>query len=83
MLTLAVWAPYGIEIEPYARNPKPIPSRIKPIENLTGPLGLNLEAQSIEKIGAKIIINKEFRTENQDAGISVSTTSATFQLNGT
>ena len=59
------------------------PSRIKPIENLTGPLGLNFEAQSIEKIGAKIIINNEFKTENQDAGISVSSTSLRSNSKGT
>ena len=36
-----------------------------------GPDGLYFEAQILEKIGANIMINNEFNTENQDAGISV------------
>jgi hypothetical protein len=36
-----------------------------------GPDGLYFEAQILEKIGANIIINKEFNTENHEAGISV------------
>ena len=58
-------------MDPYAKNPKPRPRRIKPIENFTGPEGLYFEAQIFEKIGAKIIINNEFSTENHEAGISV------------
>tara|TARA_B100001939_G_C16650010_1_gene491366 strand:+ start:490 stop:672 length:183 start_codon:yes stop_codon:yes gene_type:complete len=58
-------------MEPYAKKPKPRPNRIKPIENFIGPEGLYFEAQILEKIGAKSIMNSEFKTENQDAGISV------------
>ena len=38
--------------------------------NLTGPLGLSEEAHILEKIGAKMTMKSELRTENQDAGIS-------------
>ena len=44
---------------------------LEPIENFIGPEGLNFDAQIFEKIGAKIIINSAFRTENHEAGISV------------
>ena len=71
ILTLAVLAPNGIDNDPYERNAKPKPKSINPIENLIGPDGLYFEAQILEKIGANIIINNEFNTENQDAGISV------------
>ena len=42
--------------------------------NFIGPLGLNLEAHILENKGANKIIKSEFRTENQDAGISVAVT---------
>ncbi|CAI8285600.1 MAG: Uncharacterised protein [Flavobacteriales bacterium] len=71
MLTLAVSAPIGIPQEPNAKKAKPVPSKINPIANFAGPLGFNFDAHILEKSGASRIIYKEFKTENQDAGISV------------
>src|SRR5688500_4514703 len=55
-------------------NPKT--NNIKPMANLTGPEGLNLLSQILEKRGAKAIIKKEFKIPNQEAG-----TSATSAVN--
>ena len=68
---MTVLAPKGIERDPYERKPNPIPNKTNPIANLTGPDVFKLELHILEKIGAKIIINREFKTENQEAGISV------------
>ena len=75
MLMLAVLAPSGIPAAPYDKKAKPKPSKIKPIANLTGPLGLWDDAHILEKTGAKITINKELSTENQEAGISATSDS--------
>ena len=43
----------------------------KPIPNLIGPVGLYFDCHTLEKIGAKTIIKKEFKIANQEAGTSV------------
>ena len=57
-------------IDPKAKIPKPVPKRISPIANFTGPDGLYFDSQIFEKIGAKAIIKKELSIPNQDAGTS-------------
>ena len=74
ILTLACSAPKGIPQAPKAKKAKPVPKRIRPIANFIGPLGLNLEVHIFENNGANNIMNREFKTENQEAGISVAVT---------
>ena len=53
------------------------------MENFNGPEGLYFEAHIFENTGANKIINKEFKTENHDAGISVSETELALSSKGT
>ena len=72
--SVASWWQSGRVKEKNAKKAKPVPNKISPMANLTGPLGFNLEAQIRENKGANKIINNEFNTENHEAGISVAST---------
>ena len=71
ILTEAVCAPGEIFLDPKATKAIPKANKNIPIPYLTLALGLYLLSHHFENKGAKVIINREFKTLNQEAGISV------------
>ena len=71
MLTEADSAPGAIPFAPNATQAIPKPKRDIPIAHFMFAFGLYLLSHHFENNGAKVIINKELRTENQEAGTSV------------
>src|SRR5690606_20561257 len=70
MLTDAVLAPGSIPPAPIAITAIPNPNNAIPIAHFIFAFGLYLLSHHLENKGAKVIMYNEFKTENQDAGIS-------------
>lgn len=61
MLTDAVCAPEGIDIDPYANAKNPTATNINPNANFTGPEGFHTFSHNLEKEEASVMMKKEFK----------------------